>query len=177
MRPRLPTSKKSTEFPPDYVKMIKDLINKNFKALSKEYTVHAAGWIYKEEIVTQIGFRTKGGIAQTNFESSIEYSLKPNNIMDQIYASIDALGAMIQQYYEAQGDIEMPKDWYEFDFENKKIYLRMTSENTELEAQANEILQKGGGPVPDVDIIEAEEVEERHDSDKGKSKKGKGGLH
>jgi len=168
MHPRLPSSKKSTEFPPDYVHLIKDLINKNFKRLSREYSIHVAGRIYKEEIITQIGFRTKGGIKQVNFEASIEYSLKPNNIMDQIYLSIDALGAMIQQYFEADGDIEMPKEWYEFDFENKKIFLRMTSENTDLEARANELLQKGGGPIP--------EGESPHDTPQGKAKK-KGPVH
>lgn len=181
MEPRLPSSRKSTDFPPDYIKLIKDVVEKNFKKVAKTHTIHPNGKIYTEEIITQIGFREKGSIRQFNFEASIGYSTKPNNIMDQIYTCIDALASMIEQYFEAEGDIEMPREWYKFDFEGKEIYLKMTGENPDLEKEADELIRKGGGPVLDadlidVDIIDADETDPAAATPSGK-KKGKGEMH
>ena len=142
MLPRLKTSGKRQEFPLDYVKMIKDVIAKNFKKATKDKKVIVEGYIYHAEILIRIGFQNQKAITQKNFEASIEYSNKSKNIMEKIYLAIDALCSMIGQYYDAEEEIEMPTAWNEFRLDGTSIYLQTSNENTELEAAADEFLKK-----------------------------------
>jgi hypothetical protein len=141
LNPRLKTSLKKTELPVDYIKLVKDVIGKNFKKYLKDKDVIVEGGIYSEEVLIRIGFRTKKSIKQINFEASVLFSIKKKDIMDQIYLALDALGALIDQYFKADGEIEVPKLWTEFDLDGKKIHLQTSTENSDLEAQADEILK------------------------------------
>jgi hypothetical protein len=140
--PRLKTSTRRTDFPIDYVKMVRDVIQKNFKAHLKDKDIVIEGGIYQEEVVLRIGFRTKKSIKQMNFEASVVYSMKTKNIMDQIYLALDGLGAMIDQYFQAEGEIELPTLWTEFVLDKRPMYLQTSTENSDLEGQADEILKK-----------------------------------
>jgi hypothetical protein len=139
LNPRLQNSLKFQEFPIDSIRMIKEVVAKNFKAFVKEKKIIVQGLIYTEEILLRVGFQEKG-IAQQNFEASIGYSAKDKNIMEQIYAAFDAVGSMIDQYVKAGGDIELPIDWTEFKFDEKLVYLQTSKENSDLEAAANKFL-------------------------------------
>jgi hypothetical protein len=150
MEPRLKTSKKSTDFPSDYIKLIKDVIGKNFKKYLKDKTIVAEGFIYPEEIVVRIGFKSKGAAAQRNFEASVDYSPKKKNVLDQINLAMDALGSVIDQYFKADEELDLPLTWEKFDLEGKSVYLRFTRLNPELEAQADEMLKKAGHDPADV---------------------------
>ena len=139
MKPRLKNSLRFQEFPVDSIKMIRDLIHKNFKKDVKDKKVIVEGFIYTEEILLRVGYQSKG-LIQFNFESSIGYSAKKKDIMEQIYVSLDALGSMIEQYFKADGEIEMPKVWNEFKLDGQSIYLQTSTENTDLESAANKLL-------------------------------------
>jgi hypothetical protein len=141
MEPRLKNSVKKTDLPLDYIKMVKDVIGKNFKKYLKDLTVVVEGAIYTEEVLVRIGFRAKKGVKQMNFEASVMYSLKTKNIMDQIYLALDGLGAMIDQYFQAEGDLELPTLWTEFVLDQRPVYLQTSTENSELEDEANKILK------------------------------------
>jgi len=141
MEPRLKNSVKKTDLPIDYVKMVKDVIEKNFKKYLKDKTVVVEGAIYTEEVLVRIGFRAKKGIKQMNFEASVMYSVKTKNIMDQIYLALDGLGAMVDQYFQADGDIELPTLWTEFVLDQRPVYLQTSTENSSLEEEANKILK------------------------------------
>jgi hypothetical protein len=139
--PRLKTSIKKTAFPLDYIKMVKDVIQKNFKKNTANKDVVVEGAIYNEEVLVRIGFREKKSIVQMNFEASVEHSMKKKNIMEQIYLALDGLGAMIDEYFKADGDIELPKTWTEFKLDGKLVYLQTSTENSDLESQADELLK------------------------------------
>ena len=100
------------------------------------------GFIYSEEILLRVGFREKSGISQMNFEASLEYSIKKKNIMTQIYLALDALGSMIDQYFKAEGDIELPIVWNEFRIDGCDVHLMTSRENSDLEAAADQFLKK-----------------------------------
>jgi hypothetical protein len=140
--PRLKTSFKKTDFPIDYIKMVRDVIQKNFKKNLKDKEVLVEGFIYNEEVLLRIGFRGKKALTQFNFEASVIYSMKTKNIMDQIYLALDGLGAMIDQYFKASGDLELPKVWTEFKLDGKSVYLQTSAENSDLEAQADKLLKE-----------------------------------
>ncbi len=141
VKPRLASSKKGMDFPVDYTKMIKDVIGKNFKKYVKDKKIVVEGFIYTEEIVARIGFVYPGGIRQRNFEASVDYSAKKKNILEQINVALDALGSMIDQWIEAEEDMELPTQWHKFEMDGKSIYLQTTTENSELEAQANKFIE------------------------------------
>lgn len=140
MEPRLKSSTKKADFPIDYIKLIKEVIAKNFRQASKTHDVNVVGHIYTEEIVLRIGFTEKGSIKPINFEASVDYSMKKKNIIEQIYVAVDALGSMIDQYFKADGDIELPKKWHEFKMEGNSVYLQTSTENPDLEAAADKLL-------------------------------------
>jgi len=151
MEPRLKTSKKKTEFPIDYIKLIKEVVSKNFKKPLKENRLIVEGYIFAAEILIRIGFQDKKTIAQRNFEASVEYSAKAKDIMAQIYLAIDALGAMIDQFYKSEDEDDLPSQWLEFKLDGKSVYLKSTRENSDLEAQANALLKEHGGLPDDED--------------------------
>ncbi len=126
--------------------MIKEIIGKNFKNFVKKKKVVVEGLIFESEIVMRIGFLDENnGIKQVNFEASTEYSIQSNNIMNQIYFCVDALGAMIDQYIKADEDIELPTLWTKFDIDGKAVYLQTSTENTDLETAANDLLNENNG--------------------------------
>ena len=141
MEPRLKNSVKKTDLPIDYIKMVKDVIEKNFKKHLKDKTVVVEGAIYTEEVLVRIGFRAKKGVKQMNFEASVMYSVKTKNIMDQIYLALDGLGAMIDQYFQANEDIELPTLWTEFILDQRPVYLQTSTQNSRLEEEADKILK------------------------------------
>lgn len=98
------------------------------------------GHLFPEEILLLIGFKKKDGIKQINFLASTNHDIKKKNTMDQIYIGIDAIGSMIQQYIEADEDIELPKEWTEFSLEGQKVFMMFHTENLDLEAEADAIL-------------------------------------
>lgn len=144
IKPRLKTSKKGTELPLDYIKMVKDVISKSFKKHLKGQTVIVEGMIYPEEVLLRIGFKENTSIKQKNFESSVGFSPKEKNVLQQINLSIDALGSMIDQYFTSKEDIDLPLVWTEFKMEGKPVYLQTTGENSDLEAKADEFLKNAG---------------------------------
>jgi hypothetical protein len=140
MKPRLNTSKKSVGLPVDYTKMVTEVIAKNFKKYAKDKKVIVEGWIYNEEIIVRIGFQATTGVAQRNFEASVDYSPKKKDVMDQVNAAIDALGSMIDQWIKSDEDLELPTTWHKFDMDGKAIYLQTSTENSSLESEADKLL-------------------------------------
>lgn len=142
MHPRKLSSKpaQKQDFPLDYVKMIHEVLEKNFKAFAKDKNIKIDGQIYMQEIVLNLGFKNKNGIKQVNFTASVDHDMKKKNTMNQIYLAIDALGSMLSQYVEAEEDIELPTEWTEFDFEKHKVYLKFTTNNTDLDSAADKLL-------------------------------------
>lgn len=141
MEPRLESSTKSTPLPADAVKPVIEAIKSNFKAQLKGRDVVVEGHIYLEEITVRIGLIEKGSIKPTNFDASINHSPKKKDAMNKLYLALDALGSMVQQYFDADGDIELPKEWHEFQLEGDSVFLKTSSDNSSLEDQANKILE------------------------------------
>ncbi len=144
MKPRKPTSvdRLKQELPKDSVKLIGEVVSKNFSAFSKSNQVVVLGWLYPEEIILMIGFRNRDGIKQVNFSASTNHDTKKKNTMDQIYLAVDAIGSMVQQYIDAEGDIELPHEWTEFSLEGQKVYMMSDTVNTDLESKANALLDE-----------------------------------
>jgi hypothetical protein len=128
--------------PKDFLKLVQDTFQEKYTDYLKDKTLIIDGAIFPEEIVIIVGFKNKNDkIRQQNFECSMDYTNDEyNDVLEKIHLSIDALDAMVAEYVEANGDIEMPTQWTDFDFEDKKVYLKSSTDNIELEKMADEFL-------------------------------------
>jgi hypothetical protein len=128
--------------PKDFLKLVQDTFTEKYADFLKDKTLIVDGAIFPEEIVLIVGFKNKNEkIRQQNFECSMDYhNDEYNGVLEKIHLSIDALDAMVAEYVEANGDLEMPTQWTDFDFEDKKVYLKSSTNNIELEKMADEFL-------------------------------------
>lgn len=147
MEPRLKSSKKWTAFPSEYVEQIAQVFQEGFKDQLKDSKLLIEGRIYSEEILLRVGFLEKGRLAQTNFEISMNYSAKDQDAVERIHDCIDAAGSMMAEYFEQDGEVDFPRQWKEYEFNRKKLYLQYTTENSDLEAQANALLGESEGSL------------------------------
>lgn len=160
LNPRLKSSKKWTAFPKEYTEQIESVFRENFGAPLKEFEMRIEGRIYQEEILLRVGLYKKGQLRQANFEVSMDYSPKAQDAVERIYNCIDAAGSMVAEYLENE-DFDFPRSWEENPFQNRKVYLQFTSENSDLEAQANELLGESSEALIHDEESEAEDALER----------------
>ncbi len=139
MIPRLKSSKKWTAFPTEFQENILKTFEENFSHKLNPGKFIAESRIYPSEILFRIGFLESGRLFQANFEASIEY-IGMDGATQAINLCIDSTASMLEQYYDSQQLMDMPRDWKEFDFDKKKIYLKFSTLNTQLEAEADKIL-------------------------------------
>ena len=134
--------------PKDFLKLVQETFQEKYAEFLADKTLIVDGAIYPDELILAIGLRNKDEkVRQVNFESSLDYRVdyeadENHGVLEKIHLSIDALDAMFAEYVEANGDIEMPTLWTEFDFEDQKIYLRSTTNNIELEKMADDFLRE-----------------------------------
>lgn len=140
MTPRLKTSKKWTAFPEEYKSQIEEVFKQEFaEKMGNDTKLVIDGRIYPEEILLRVGIQKKGQLRQDNFEVSTGYSVEVGDAVDRIGACIDATASMMADHFDLK-DVEFPRTWTEYEFEGKPIYLQYSTENTDLEKAANELL-------------------------------------
>lgn len=133
--------------PKDFLKLVKETFQEKHADFLADKTLIVDGAIFPDELILVVGLKNKNEkIRQINFECSLDYKVDYENdddgkVLEKIHLGIDALDAMFAEYAEADGDIEMPKLWTEFDFEDQKIFLKSSSDNIELEKAADEFLR------------------------------------
>ena len=160
MKPRRESSKKWTSLPKEYIQQIHEVFTENFATHLKNSKLIVEGRIYPEEVILRVGSLENGRLRQINFEASLDTDPKALNAPDQILVAIDALASMMAEYYET-GNSEMengemkdqeddtkelestkhfPQIWQKIEIKKKTLWVQFSTENSELEAQANKLL-------------------------------------
>ncbi|MFV3409468.1 hypothetical protein ACNH6C_12720 [Bdellovibrio bacteriovorus] len=140
MIPRLKSSKKWTSFPKEYSDQIQAVFNENFAQYLDNAELIIEGRIYQEEIVLRVGYLEEGRLAQANFEVSMSYSQEQQDAVSRIHNCVDAAASMMLEFLENEGEVDFPYNWKEVPFQGKKVYLKFSTENSNLEAEANKLL-------------------------------------
>ncbi len=140
MNPRKKESKKWTKLPTDFSNQIKTVFEQNFKPHLEGKKLTVEGRIYPSEIVLRVGINQKGELRFNNFEVSLDHSKELQNAISQIHIGVDAIASLMVDYFENEEDHEMPLVWQEYPFEKQTIWLQYSSENSDLEAEANKLL-------------------------------------
>jgi hypothetical protein len=181
MQARLKSSKKWTAFPQEYADQIQSVFTENFAEPLKDSKLIIEGRIYPQEILLRVGVNKNGELKQANFEVSMDYSQEKQDAVERIHNCIDAAASMMMEYFESEGEVEFPRTWHEYPFQGKSVYLQFTTENSDLEAQANVLLGEAGD---DALVHEEESDDEEESTSKsprmfggGGTKKKKGDMH
>jgi hypothetical protein len=177
MQPRLKSSKKWTAFPQEYADQIETVFKENFAEHLQGAKLVIEGRIYPEEIALRVGISRPGQLKQPNFEISMDYSQAKKDAVERIHNCIDAAGAMMLDYFENPDEADLPVIWQEFPFQGQKLFLQFTTENTDLETQANALLGVGGEEAlvveedenedVDLDVVTAQEEDSEMDEEEG----------
>ena len=129
----------STNIPADYLRQVQELLVENLGDRLKGKTLFVEGRIFPAEIILSIGFREESSaLRQVNFEASMDHENK--DLTRLIGICVDAATSMLEQYLDADGDLELPRFWTAFPMGDQKVFLQTTGRNTELEAEANRLL-------------------------------------
>lgn len=140
MNPRLKSSKKWTAFPKEYSEQIQTVFSENFADYFDEEELLVEGRIYQAEILLRVGLRIKDRLTQPNFEVSMNYSQEKQDAVARIHNCIDAAASMMMEYFETDGEADLPYVWKEFPFQGIKLYIQFTTVNSRLEEEANRLL-------------------------------------
>lgn len=142
MQPRLNTSKKWTSFPKELTQQIKEVFTEGFGEAVKNGEILVEGRIFKEEIMLRVGYLEKGRLAQANFEVSLDFNPSKQNAMEQIQFAMDCAASMMEDYLQNADDglSDFPRNWQAFEIANRKVFLKVTTVNEKLEAEADRLL-------------------------------------
>jgi hypothetical protein len=159
--PRLATSRQWTTLPADFLKKVRAVFEGQFPIETDNGEFIVEGRIYPSEIIVRVGYLENGRLKQVNFEASMDLTEKPtmpsgevedpkehaereSKTMENLYVCIDALGSLLEEYFEIGDDEEEGMDidvhWRPFDFEGDTVYLQTSTVNTRLEEEADRIL-------------------------------------
>ena len=142
MNPRYKVSLKWTAFPQEFTEQIRSIFTQNFvKQFGKNMEMFVEGRIYPKEITLRIGLHHKGELKHFNFEASVDLPTNSEKqIFETISAGVDAIASLMADYFENGEDLELPYVWTETTFENNKVWIQHSTENPNLEAEANKLL-------------------------------------
>ena len=148
LSPRLKSSKKWTAFPAEYTKQMESVFRENFAVHLTDGTIKIEGRIYPQEILLRVGYHKKGELRQANFEISMEHSPSEQDALERINNCVDAAASMLLDYFEAEEGADLPYVWQEYPFQDKKLYLQFTTENSDLEKEADRLIGHRRGKAP-----------------------------
>lgn len=159
MNPRLKTSKKWTSFPKEYQIQIESVFNDNFKSELKNLALTIDGRIYPKEVLLCVAFGEKKGLARNNFIVSQDYDLQSPDVVDKIHTAIDAIASLMTDFFSNEQDSsELPRTWQEFDFNKKPLFFMYSTENIDLEKEANALLGESDSDLFNDDDMDVEDA-------------------
>lgn len=142
MNPKLSTSIQWTHLPSEFLEQVHASLLKLWPAIPENLSLIVEGWVFPEELVVRIGFLEKGRLTQANFEISKEIS-KKQKIMDQVEICFDAAFTSANEYLtagESANPHVYPRIWKELTHKGNPLWFQFSTENSELEKQANQLL-------------------------------------
>ncbi|MCX7978332.1 MAG: hypothetical protein N2578_04955, partial [Bdellovibrionaceae bacterium] len=134
-----------TPLPKGFVAEVEGVFKEAFGQKIANGRLIIEGRIYPAELVFRLGYLEQGRLAQANFDISIEHSGDEKAIFDKIHTCVDAAGSLLLSWLEDEDFSAYPLTWQEFPFEGERVFVKFTTENSELEREANQIL--GQEPV------------------------------
>ncbi len=164
MNPRLKSSTRWTHFPKEYQQEIAGVFKENFKTNLKDSALSVEGRIYNKELILAVAFGEIKSISRNNFIVSMDFDVKNPEVLEKIHLAVDAIASLVADFFEKdQDNSDLPRHWQEVDFEKTRIYFMYSTENADLEREANQLLGENFGSLvegSDADAVDALDVAE-----------------
>lgn len=142
MEPRLKTSIKWSPFPEELIGQIEEVFKQSFEDYDLNGQFIAEGAIYPEELLLRVGLTKNNQLRQRNLEASIQYNPEEEKPLEKIHVLVDFLGQVWESYLEDEPeDSEMSLTWVEERFKKDSVFLKFSTVNSNLEKQADQLLE------------------------------------
>lgn len=177
MIPRLSTSKKWTEMPPELTSQIQSVFEEHFEEACKNGKLIIEGRIYPEELLLRVGYLPQDQLRQANFEVSLEFNPKKQNALEKVHFLVDCAAAMLNEYLEEKDLEPFPKAWKSLVFDKQEVFIQVSTVNTELEAEADRILGESIGKNQEALVRGEDDGDHNDDPDSDDPTDGSGTVH
>lgn len=142
MQARRIDSIKWTSLPEELSLSVVELFKEHFKGNLDKKRVQVDGKIYPSELLFRLSFGDKTSLKQNNFWISVDLERKNQDALEQIHICVDATAAIVEEFFESEEAMDLPPTWKQFKFEKKEVYFCYSTENPDLESQADALLGK-----------------------------------
>ncbi len=163
MERRKDTAGACTKLPRDYLQLIEEVFNKNFreqllgKASKRERFILFAE-IYPDELVMSVSLKNPETLRMTTCYASVEYppsqtksetgktSTTAEAVEIAVNQCVDAVASFFATYFDENRpvdyDLEYRQNWTAVDIDKTtRVYMKINRDNPELDAEADAILQ------------------------------------
>jgi hypothetical protein len=181
MQPRLSSSRKWSALPAEFLKQVQGVFEESFKKEIDGGKITVQGKIFPEEVLIRVTYKTAKSLKESGFDISVAYKVPKDNVLKILHMAVDAGASLMEQLFTNEDDHDFPRVWEEVTFENRPVFVQYTTENGELESEANKLLgfdedeDLAGGDWDDDDIdpseikaklgLEDEDFEEEEDDE------------
>jgi hypothetical protein len=167
MQPRLSSSRKWSALPAEFLKQVQGVFEESFKKEIDGGKVTVQGKIFPEEVLIRVTYKKAKSLKESGFDISVGYKQPKDNVLKILHMAVDAGASLMEQLFTNEDDHDFPRTWEEVTFENRPIYVQYTTENGELETEANKLLgfedddDLAGGTWEDDDDIDPAEIKSK----------------
>ena len=160
-----PSEKKWTRFPEEYRSQIQEVFEQEFGKRLKNPKFFVEGRIDAQFVVLKVGYLEEGRLRQNNFSLRFSYNTQKDDVKARIHSAVDVLAGLILDFIESEeNDESLPRDWKPFEHEKKSFELMYSTENTDLEAEANRLLGESSEESQLVEIDDSDDNDPDDDS-------------
>lgn len=146
-----------TSFPPEYEEQIREVFWHEFHQRLNSPRFFVDGEIEAHRITLKLGYLEDGRIKQNNFSLRFHYDPQTENVKALIHEAVDILAGVIDQFIASEeSDWNLPRQWKKFVSKKKEYELMYSTENTDLEAEADRLLLEAGGLNPEKSLVRSQ---------------------
>ncbi len=148
MTPRLQNSLQWTDFPEEFSDKVLEVFSSTYPEKAKTGDFFVEGRFYTNEVLFKVGYLSEGRLRQHNFLFSVEFDPNKKNARDLVISLMDPMGALFDDFFSGKTDeLDFPINWKEITFQGETFYFMHSTENTELEAEADRLLGLGNNDL------------------------------
>lgn len=142
LKPRIKTHLKPASFPQDYIKLIYETFEENYKKyLEPNEQIIVEGAVYPREMLIRLTLR-RSSVQTLNCTASMDLNTKKNTLDNHVHILIDSLGAFFDEYFFEDRDVMIGEEWKSYDLSTETVYMKTSTVNEALEKESDRLLKE-----------------------------------
>lgn len=141
LKPRIKTHLKPATFPQDYIHLIYETFDENYKKyLVPQEKIRVEGAVYPKEMLIQITL-AQSALKTTSCTASMDLNTKKYTLDNHVHILIDSLGIFFDEYFFEDRDVTIGEEWKPYDLSTQTVYMKTSTMNEALEEESDKILK------------------------------------